>query len=359
MKEESVSAGQPLDEADPRVSFVLATFNRRDVLIATLGEINRCGLHPDQFEIHVVDNGSADGTVSAVRAAIQTKLSAGCVITVHACLDNLGACAKNIALPHARGEFIIFLDDDSYPEPGSVARMIRHFEQRPNLGAATFIVSLPDGSNECSAYPNVCIGCGVGLRSEAIEHVGGLPDDFFMQAEEYDLSLRLLNGGWDVQTFDDLHVRHLKTPVARSNDRTMRLDVRNNLMLIAKYFPSNWAIPYCMSWMTRYWMIASRNGQRMSFFRGLVGGSLRAMRCDRRPIAASAFEQFARINQIERAMRQARSSMWARISWLISTRRRLAACGWSRLPIVGSRRRDSAESKCSMMRTLSDSGSTA
>ena len=85
-----------------RVSFILATFNRRNVLVSTLGEINRCGLDPDEFEIHVVDNASTDGTAAALADAMETTLSSGSAIVVHLSKQNLGACAKNIALPHAQ-----------------------------------------------------------------------------------------------------------------------------------------------------------------------------------------------------------------------------------------------------------------
>src|SRR5207248_3299787 len=152
------------------------------------------------------------------------------------------------------------LDDDSFPLPGETARMIDHFENDRRLGAAVFTITLPDGSRECSAYPDVFIGCGTGFRRRALEQVGGLPDDFFMQAEEYDLSLRLLDGGWSVRTFDDLHVTHLKTSQARVSERTIRLDVRNNLTLIGRHFPDQWVRPFALDWMRRYAAIAKAKG---------------------------------------------------------------------------------------------------
>jgi GT2 family glycosyltransferase len=293
------------NRSEPRtlVSFIISTHNRRDVLMATLDRIGALGLAEPSYEIHVIDNASSDGTADAVAACESVYL--------YRQAENLGSCAKNIAIPHAKGEFIVFLDDDSYPEPGSIERMIRHFEENPHLGAANFTVTLTDGSQECSAFPNVFIGCGVGLRRAAIDEVGGLPDDFFMQAEEYDLSLRLLNAGWEVSTFDDLHVTHLKSPVARSSDRTMRLDVRNNLMLIARYFPDRLAVPFCTDWLARYWMIASAKGQRRAFIYGMLQGAFRSLGRERTPVSDAVFEQFVRVEQLQTGMWKARNDFRA------------------------------------------------
>ena len=121
---------------------------------------------------------------------------------------------KNLGLPIARGQFILFLDDDSHPQPGAIDAMLHHFAADPKLAAISFAVMLPNGAGECSEYPSVFIGCGVGLRKSAIDQVGGLPDEFFMQAEEYDLSLRLLAAGWPLRRCADLLVHHEKTPAA-------------------------------------------------------------------------------------------------------------------------------------------------
>src|SRR5258706_4331769 len=51
----------------PLVSFVVSTFNRRDVLLNTLAEVARCGLKSEEFETLVVDNASTDGTSAALR----------------------------------------------------------------------------------------------------------------------------------------------------------------------------------------------------------------------------------------------------------------------------------------------------
>jgi GT2 family glycosyltransferase len=287
------------DASSPIVSFILAAHNRREVVLRTLAQVKACGLERDRFETFLIDNASSDGTADAVAAAHPDV----CLIRQR---GNRGPCARNLALPLARGQFIVFLDDDSYPMPGSVQRMIEHFDAEARLGAASFTVTLPDGSRECSAYPNVFIGCGVGLRRTALVQVGGLPEDFFMAAEEYDLSLRLLAAGWDVLTLDDLHVSHLKTPGARSATRLTRLDTRNNLILIARYFPERWVWPYARDWMRRYGMMAAVKGQRIHHWRGMAEGVARIVQgVGRRPLDEATFQKFSRIDQTRQRMRTA------------------------------------------------------
>ncbi len=289
-----------LPDSQLTVSFVISTRNRRDELLHTLGEIRQCGLSREAYEIIVVDNDSTDGTADSVTIAFPEA-------RVIRLLVNRGSCAKNAAIARSRGRFVVFLDDDSYPRPGSISRMIAHFDREPDLGAAVFTVELPDLSRECSAYPDIFIGCGTGFRSRALAHVGGLPDDFFMQAEEYDLSLRLIDAGWRVRAFDDLNVSHLKSPTARRSSRTMRLDVRNNLMLATRYFPREWIGPFIGDWLSRYYRIAAKKRQRTAFVRGAIQGMVATMRADhRRPISRDAFEHFTRIRQIESRMAEAR-----------------------------------------------------
>src|SRR5436190_14717816 len=121
----------------PRASFILATHNRREVVLRTLAEIDVCSLSAGDFETIVVDNASTDGTADAIGDRFPH-------VRVIRQADNRGPCAKNAALPHARGRYIVFLDDDSYPVPRSTARMMHHFENDPRLGAVGFTVTLPD-----------------------------------------------------------------------------------------------------------------------------------------------------------------------------------------------------------------------
>jgi GT2 family glycosyltransferase len=284
-------------KSPPLLSIILATHNRRPVLLETLRQLEALWPKCGDIEILVVDNASRDGTAEAVRKSFPD-------VRLFALRSNHGAVAKNVALSHVRGQYILFLDDDSYPTPLSLPRMLAHNEADPRLGAAVFQVTLPDGSHECSAYPDVFIGCGTAFRRRALDQVGGLPHDFFMQAEEYDLSLRLLDAGWRIRRFENLEVSHLKTPGARRSDRVMRFDTRNNLLLILRHFPLPWVPSYALDWMRRYAWIAQATGRQAAFRRGLLEGLVGAMRpSERHPISPGAFEQFAKIEQTRRRLR--------------------------------------------------------
>lgn len=292
------------------VSFIIATCNRRDAVLRTLFQLQCCGLGAQQMETFVVDNASRDGTAAAIAAQFPE-------VRLIALRRNRGACAKNLAIPAARGRFVVFLDDDSFPLPGSMLRMIRHFEADPQLGAAGFTVSLPDGSQESSAYPDVFIGCGVGFRRRALQQVGGLPDDFFMQAEEYDLTLRLMQAGWQVRNFEDLHVLHEKTPAVRRRARTVRLDVRNNYVLASRHFPPEWRRAMRADWMHRYRLLSARSSQRAAFWTGLVQGVCRASLRRRTPVGSAVFEQFARATAALHHLKSARDAFGIRRAILL------------------------------------------
>ena len=136
---------------DPLVSFVISTYNRRDALAGTLGALSAAAAGCLPWEAIVVDNASTDGTAEMVQRKFPfARLMRQTV--------NRGPCAKNLALAEARGEFIVFLDDDSYPFDGAISRMVQYFQADPKLGAAIFAVQLPSGECECSAYPEVFAG---------------------------------------------------------------------------------------------------------------------------------------------------------------------------------------------------------
>lgn len=281
----------------PSLSVILATHNRREVVLHTLDQLPRRELS-GEVEIIVVDNHSTDGTCEALQRRADVRL-----IRLG---ENHGACAKGRGVELARAPLILFLDDDSCPQPGCLARLRYAFDNDARLGAAAFRAVLPDGREECSALPHVFVGCGVAFRTGALREIGGVDESFFMAAEEYDLSFRLLAAGWGVEVFADLVVDHLKSPHARRSDRISYYDVRNNLRVIARYLPDELAAIYRADWLQRYRWLAEQSGHEGAHERGAALGAWEAgierWRFRRQRLAPDALEQVFAWRRIERHM---------------------------------------------------------
>jgi len=216
----------------PIVSVILATRNRRAVLEHTLNRLDDCGLDRAELETIVVDNDSTDWTPAAIVDRINRLI----------CLPrNCGSTARAYGADVARGRFLVFLDDDAHPSPGTLERMIGRFESQPGLGAAGFQVHRSGSREDDTALPGVFARCGAGLRAEAYSKSGGLDRTFFMQGEECDLCFRLAMAGWDLEIFDDLHVEHQQTTERRPVDQHLYNSSRNHLRVLARYLPSPFA----------------------------------------------------------------------------------------------------------------------
>ncbi len=282
------------NRTNPEVSFVIATHNRREAILHTLRKLHELNLPQGSFEIIVVDNASNDGTTDAARPLADVILRRS---------SNKGSCAKAWGTDAATGRIIVFLDDDSYPRPGSIERMTQIFADDPQLAAVGFAVHLPDGRRESSALPGVSVGCGAAYRACALQEVGGLDRSFFMQAEEYDLAFKLVTADWKVCVRSDLHVDHLKTPIARQSSRTCYFDVRNNLRIIARHLSPLAAPIYREDWLQRYQWLAQRDGNESAFRRGrrsgLLRGTLDRLAHRHKFLSLDGFEYFFRWNELE------------------------------------------------------------
>lgn len=244
------------------LSIVIATWNRREILLDNLNRLNEWS--EGAAQIIVVDNASTDGTDQAVAGIPNVEL----IRTTR----NYGSCAKAIGLDKATAEVILLLDDDAHPLQTTPEDIVRIFADRPRLGAAGFAIHGPGGIQESSALPHVFVGCGVALRSEAARAVGGLDTTFFMQAEEYDLSFRLLRAGYEVEIFPQLKAFHEKTPSARRSSRTWFFDVRNNLRVIDRYLPHPYRSIYRQDLLQRYGWMAGDQGYGAAFRKGAWHG---------------------------------------------------------------------------------------
>lgn len=100
----------------PFFSLITAAYNRADVIARAI----RSCLAQDfeSFELIVVDDASTDATPAVVRGFTDPRVRLICRDT------NGGPCqARNVAVDHARGEWVIVLDSDFSLQPGALSRL--------------------------------------------------------------------------------------------------------------------------------------------------------------------------------------------------------------------------------------------
>lgn len=107
-----------------QVSVVIPTYNRLSRLKQVLAAFERQTCPQECFEIVVVSDGATDGTDDYLRQ-LETPLTVVPVLQT-----NQGvAVARNRGVEHARGELIVFIDDDVVPEPHLITEHIRSHEE--------------------------------------------------------------------------------------------------------------------------------------------------------------------------------------------------------------------------------------
>ncbi len=97
----------------PRLSVVVATYNRQQSLERLLGQLAEQTLAPDAFEVVVVD----DGSRQPVRAAL-ASLALSFPLHLEEQANAGAAAARQRGAGSARAEILVFLDDDMQVGPG-------------------------------------------------------------------------------------------------------------------------------------------------------------------------------------------------------------------------------------------------
>ena len=190
---------------EPRVSVLLASHNRWDALLDCLQGFALQALAPGSLELIVVDDGSTDGTP---RWAAGLALPVPFVFREQA---NQGACAaRNNGLADVRGEYVLFVNDDTVPFPGTVqAHLDAHrdlqdpksvvlgtFEQ-PEEALGNALMRVLESSELVFQYADLRPGqelggawfytCNVSLRAAAIVEIGSFDTSFPCYAEGHGL----------------------------------------------------------------------------------------------------------------------------------------------------------------------------
>jgi GT2 family glycosyltransferase len=221
---------------DPRVGAVMITWNRREEALIAVGRLLTL---PERPHVVLVDNGSDDGTAQAVAAAHPE-------VEVIALRENLGAVGRNVGVARLRTPYVAFADDDTWWEPGALARAADVLDEHPRLAVVTARILAEPGGREDPivaelrdspvpgpawlpgpALGSFLAGASV-LRREAFLECGGFNRRLWLGGEEELLAVDLATAGWELCYLDDLTVHH---QASRSRDAhaRRRVGLRNTL----------------------------------------------------------------------------------------------------------------------------------
>ena len=226
------------------LSIVVLTWNGRELTLACLDSIDRelrqrADAGRIESETVVVDNGSSDGTVAALRERHPWA-------EVVALPRNVGfAAGHNAGIARARrGRHVLLLNNDTVVRRGALERCVAFLDTHPDVGAVGPQLVYPDGrkQNSIHAYPSLLtefvprglletllprrfpstrvalrgpvdvdavLGACIAVRRAALDAIGPLPEDYFFFLEETDWLFRMTRAGWRVVHLPDAELVHV------------------------------------------------------------------------------------------------------------------------------------------------------
>lgn len=194
-----------------------------------------------KVEIFVVDNDSSDGSRELIRKEFPDVhlINSG---------GNLGfAKANNLAIPHAKAPYILFLNPDTIVHPDAMRKMRDFLDDHRDTGVVScritdetgvvaplpiqteatpfkrFLIQiffaqtsasiigkmLPSQNPDRSGYVRNFYGPCLMIRKKVLDQVGYFDERFFMYAEDIDLCQRIHKKGWKLYYMTEVGIVHL------------------------------------------------------------------------------------------------------------------------------------------------------
>ena len=209
------------------VSVMITTRNRIEELRRTCRVLQQ--LNPAPFEVLITMDGCTTDGLEAVRAELpDPRLFVNQV--------GVGSVAsRDRMMREARGDLVLALDDDSYPEQlDCILRIVPFFEQRPRLAVLNF-PQRTDEYSETLTQTNFrsehltrsFANSGAALRRATYLQLAGFESRFYHMYEEPDYGLQCVAAGYDVCFSPVVTIRHHYSGHARDEIHIHHRHARN------------------------------------------------------------------------------------------------------------------------------------
>ena len=245
---------------DDLVISVICTNNRR-ALESCLSSLPEAA-HGLRWTATVVDNASTDGTSELVREAFPWATLIRNEVRLGFSANHNKTLVPAVEANAAR--YVLFLNDDTVLDPGSLTAMVAEMDHRRDLGALGPAIRGTDGTPQTSLIglptpPHLVIsslrpgrtvapmqpgddgwlnGSCVMVRPEALREIGSLDERFFIFFEDTDLGRRLLEAGWHSAVASQagmIHLEHSTVSMPALNSVMARQMLRSQWLYVRKH----------------------------------------------------------------------------------------------------------------------------
>ncbi len=242
-----------------KICIIVVNWNGQSYMMDCLESLEKQSY--SQFQTIVVDNGSTDGSVAAMKRYFPH-------VKIIQNQENLGfAKANNIAIKRAMqdgAEAIALLNNDCAVDVHWLAELANTLRRDESIGACASQLLFKKNKNIINSLGVVidsfgfakdghfnenykpqrvseetlgfCAGACL-IRSEVLKTVGLFDEFYFMYFEDVDLSLRILKQGYKIVTVPTAIVFHEYSGSSKRIPHTKHyLAIRNHLYLVSKFF---------------------------------------------------------------------------------------------------------------------------
>ena len=235
---------------DCLVSLCLTHFNRPQYLCIVLEGLKNQTYK--NFEVIIVDDGSFSADALSFLDILQTQEHPFPVKLIRQ--SNKFVCAaRNEALKHSSGEYVIFMDDDNYSKPDLIKTFISCIlfsgydvltcaaelfseDDDPTCSISRIATYIPFGSGLSPNFFGNCYGDTNSIfKKSVLVSVGGFTSDVLSTWEDYELLLRLEMSGAKIASIPEplLCLRYTTNSLSRSGG-----DISNYYRVLRSAFSS-------------------------------------------------------------------------------------------------------------------------
>lgn len=203
-----------------KVSIIIVNYNGKELLKKCLDSLFK--IEYDNFEVIIVDNNSTDNTIEFITKNYPS-------IQILKLDSNKGfAEPNNLAAKIAKGDFLLFLNNDTVVTPNFISEMMKILEHDKTIGICQSLLLKPDGSIDSSGdfidklgvvynsktkikeIRNISSARGASMLIEKkiFNKLGGFDEKFFFSFEDVDLGWRTWILGYKVVIVPNSIVYH-------------------------------------------------------------------------------------------------------------------------------------------------------